>query len=76
MGRITSLIFGRDCLAFHSVIGTGIVRPTSSTSLTVIKLDQSLSDLHQGTVLDILSASRITRDGSLVLDNELVEEGD
>jgi hypothetical protein len=60
---------GRDCLAFQSVIGTGIVRPTSSTSLTVIKLDQSLSDLRQGTALSILSASRITRDWSVLLDN-------
>ncbi len=69
MDRITFLIFVRDCLAFQSAIGTVIVPPTSSTSLTVIKLDRSPSDLHQGTVLNTPSESQRTRDWSVVLDN-------
>jgi hypothetical protein len=56
-------------LAFQSAIGTVIVPPTSSTSLTVIKLDRSPSDLHQGTVLNTPSESQRTRDWSVVLDN-------
>ncbi len=68
MDRITFLIFVRDCLAFQSAIGTGIVPPTSSTSLTAIELDRSPS-LHRDTVLNTPSGSQRTRDWSVVLDN-------
>jgi len=61
MDRITSLIFALDYLATQSVIGKGIVPHTSSTSIQVIKLDQSpsLSDLYRST-FDARSESQRT----------------